>query len=1067
MGYIDQATKDRILSATSLLDVIGEDVELKKKGSNYKGCCPFHNDSNPSFYVSTVKEVWKCFSCGKGGHGAVSYLMEKEGMTYMEALRSLAKRAGIEVKERELSDEEKAECQTREEISAHINKCQEFFVEEFGKEENFELKMYAIKRWGEPFCREMGIGVCPARYKALQTYALQWQLNLETLVKAGMLSKDNEDEKKYHEPFYGRITIPIRDNMGNIVAYTARTIDPKEKNRKYTNNADTPVFKKGKILFGYNWAKQKASQQDKFYIVEGAPDAMRLFLLGVENGVATLGTKLTDDHLQLIKRIATRICFVPDSDPPKKNEEFGVGISTMMTNAIKAQEAGFVVFVREIPPSTNAKAELVKEDVDSFCKKQEDFEGLKEVDFPIWYAEKIFSRVDKESPESKVRAIKRVAAMLSTIKDQVRLEAMMPVMYKHERSKKAWAMALSEAREEDPRNVAKNERDTQHMIQENMHFFRKGNSYYSYNKDGDSVRWSNFALEPMYLIVDSTAPRRIYKLVNEDGWEGTIEMKIDELVSLAKFKQRVEGLGNFVWLASDKELTKLKLYLYANTMTANLIAKMGWQQAGFFAFGNGVLYNDEFYMPDDFGIINLGDLGNYYLPSSSKQNEIDESTYHFELSFVYERKQDVTLYQYFEKIVDVFGTNGMIAISFAVATFFRDIIFGVAHSFPILNLYGPKSTGKTELARALVSFFRTSYRAPNLANATASGLDDTVSNCVNAVVHIDEYQNEIDRLRIEFLKGLWDGTGRTRMSMDADKRQKTTPVTTGVILSGQQMPTADNALFSRVCFVDFCKSSFTTDEVRRYNDLKQVQDKGITYLTQAVLRHREHMEERYSTLFHEISDDVAREINNRGISINERVRKNWVTLLAAARCFSECMQLPFSQQALFVTVIERMIAQNKKVDGADEITRFWKIVGYLLADEKIFLDADIRIDLVDRLRRNDEQLWTHPHKVLKLNPDRVFELYINQVSKGTKEAALTATTLADYLQKTPQYLDRIKTRFDVFINKMPKIKQDTLPNGRLSTTKVTKSSNALIFDYDALVEKYDVDFEIDTYNDSE
>ena len=652
MGYIDQATKDRILSATSLLDVIGEDVELKKKGSNYKGCCPFHNDSNPSFYVSTVKEVWKCFSCGKGGHGAVSYLMEKEGMTYMEALRSLAKRAGIEVKERELSDEEKAECQTREEISAHINKCQEFFVEEFDKEENFELKMYAIKRWGEPFCREMGIGVCPARYKALQTYALQWQLNLETLVKAGMLSKDNEDEKKYHEPFYGRITIPIRDNMGNIVAYTARTIDPKEKKRKYTNNADTPVFKKGKVLFGYNWAKQKASQQDKFYIVEGAPDAMRLFLLGVENGVATLGTKLTDDHLQLIKRIATRICFVPDSDPPKKNEEFGVGISTMMTNAIKAQEAGFVVFVREIPPSTNAKGELAKEDVDSFCKKQEDFEGLKEVDFPIWYAEKIFSRVDKESPESKVRAIKRVAAMLSTIKDQVRLEAMMPVMYKHERSKKAWAMALSEAREEDPRNVAKNERDTQHMIQENMHFFRKGNSYYSYNKDGDSVRWSNFALEPMYLIVDSTAPRRIYKLVNEDGWEGTIEMKIDELVSLAKFKQRVEGLGNFVWLASDKELTKLKLYLYANTMTANLIAKMGWQQAGFFAFGNGVLYNDEFYMPDDFGIINLGDLGNYYLPSSSKQNEIDESTYHFELSFVYERKQDVTLYQYFEKIVD-------------------------------------------------------------------------------------------------------------------------------------------------------------------------------------------------------------------------------------------------------------------------------------------------------------------------------------------------------------------------------------------------------------------------------
>lgn len=141
MGYIDQTTKERILSATSLVDVIGEDVELKKKGSSYKGCCPFHADSHPSFSVSTVKNAWKCFSCGKGGSGAVSYLMEKNGLTYPEALKKLAKRAGIEVKERELTEEEKTEQRTREEISTHINKCQEFFVEEFDNDENFELKM--------------------------------------------------------------------------------------------------------------------------------------------------------------------------------------------------------------------------------------------------------------------------------------------------------------------------------------------------------------------------------------------------------------------------------------------------------------------------------------------------------------------------------------------------------------------------------------------------------------------------------------------------------------------------------------------------------------------------------------------------------------------------------------------------------------------------------------------------------------------------------------------------------------------------------------------------------------
>ena len=194
-------------------------------------------------------------------------------------------------------------------------------------------------------------------------------------------------------------------------------------------------------------------------------------------------------------------------------------------------------------------------------------------------------------------------------------------------------------------------------------------------------------------------------------------MKQEDLVSLSKFKQKVEGLGNYIWLATEKEMTRLKMYLYEQTETAVEITQLGWQRKGFYAFGNGV-FDTEWHPVDDYGIVRLGDKGNYYLPASSLIYRDDDKLFQFERRFVHLNYSGISMRDYFSKLVGVFGDNAKVGICFLLATLFRDVITGYTKSFPILNLFGPKGSGKSELGHSLMSLFIIDNTPPNIQNAT-------------------------------------------------------------------------------------------------------------------------------------------------------------------------------------------------------------------------------------------------------------------------------------------------------------------------------------------------------------
>ena len=331
-------------------------------------------------------------------------------------------------------------------------------------------------------------------------------------------------------------------------------------------------------------------------------------------------------------------------------------------------------------------------------------------------------------------------------------------------------------------------------------------------------------MRPLFHIRDVIMPKRIYMIRNEHGHEELIELKQEDLVSLQKFRLKVEGMGDYVWKATEKELIKLKGYLYSQTETASIITQMGWQRKGFYAFGNGV-YNEQRWTPvDEYGIVRLGEKGNFYLPAHSKIYRDDTKMYDFERRFVHLNLSAVSLKEFTDQFFTVFGDNARIGFAFMLASLFHDVVTTPTSTgwFPILNLFGPKGSGKTDMGKTLLKFFVLQEKAPNVRNSTVPALNDAVAAVSNALVLIDEYKNSLDISKIEFLKGLWDCTGRTRMNMDLDKRKETTAVDAGVILAGQEMATMDIALFSRLIFLQFPRSEFSAEEKENYKKLEKL-----------------------------------------------------------------------------------------------------------------------------------------------------------------------------------------------------------------------------------------------------
>lgn len=1052
-------------------------LEFRRRGSTMFASCPFHSEKTPSFSITPGRNLWYCHSCHRGGDG-IRFYMEREGMDFLQAVEAIAKANNlhIEYTREEQTDEQREAAKLKESVLAAVALVHKFFFDQLRVELSDEARAareYAYSRWPEDFCSTCGIGLAPKDSKPLIEYCKSKAITEDLLLQSGIYRKDEKSGRIY-TLFRNRLVIPIRDRFGRVIAFTARYLgDDKADNvGKYVNSSNSSVFTKGESVFGIDRASRC---RDALYynIVEGAPDVLRLQSIGLENTVATLGTAWSGAQFDILKKHIQSLCFIPDSDPPK-DEPFGPGFKAVMTNGAEAVRRGFDVTVRELP-FNEEKADddaiiLHKNDADEYILTPEIYAAIPEKPFILWIAEKKFS-VASSLAEQRV-IVAEVADLLRHIKDDAIADECIASLAKINGTVKSWKAAISRAKGEarqraaksDPKNDA--ERRKELLRQCNLNII--DNCFYTYD-EGEAVRLSNFFLESLYHIKDETNGTRLFRMVNKFNEAVEIEFRESELCSLTTFQQRVGSVGNYIWRAKIDKLNNVKEYLYRGTRSAERVRKMGWDAVnGFFAFGNGVFNGDRFLAVDDLGIVETAPNRSFYIPATSKMYENNPEIYQFERLFIHENRSGIKLYDFAVQLVRVFGDNAKIAFCYLLATLYRDVIFNRTRHFPILNLFGEKGTGKTTLATSLQSFFIHSVDPPNLGVTSVPAMNDRVSQAVNSLVVFDEYKNDLDVRKIAYLKGLWGGGGQTKKNQNTDGMAAQTIISTGVALCGQDKPTQDMALFTRVLFLAFSKTSFSKPERDAYEDLVAMCSLGNTHLTLEVLGHRQLFEKNFSNAYSLTKSELSKIVE--GEKIHDRIFGNWIIPLAAFRTLESVLSLPFSYNDLLTVAVAGMRLQNETAQESSEMGDFWEALQGFHTQGRAIDKAHFRIKWHRTFRSTtmkEDMIFAEPTPVLYLNSAAVAGLFNGRGAANATANRSNWSTMLSYLRSHPSFLGLKQDRFTILLaNGTPDYTFETVNGTQTKKMKVNRPK-AMCFNYAMLKAEFGLNLETEVISETE
>ena len=405
---ISQSTIYKVFEAARVEEVIGDFVQLKKSGSNFKGLSPFSDEKSPSFMVSPVKQIWKDFSSGKGGN-AVTFLMEHEHFTYPEAIKYLAKKYNIEVEETVQTDAQKKEQDVRESMYLVNEFANNYFKEvmhETDQGKSIGLSYFKERGFTDHTINKFDLGYALDEWDAFTNAALKKEYQLDFLEKTGLTIV--KDEKQF-DRFKGRVIFPIKSMSGRVLGFGGRILKNDKKAAKYLNSPESEIYHKSKVLYGIYTAKQSIAKEDNCYLVEGYTDVIQFYQTGIENVVASSGTALTSDQIRLINRLTNNITVLFDGD--------AAGIRASLRGIDLILEQGMNVKVCSFPEG---------EDPDSFAKKHT-LDDLKvyldsnSKDF-IQYKASMLVEESKNDPVKKAETIRDIIGSISKIPDHIKRE---------------------------------------------------------------------------------------------------------------------------------------------------------------------------------------------------------------------------------------------------------------------------------------------------------------------------------------------------------------------------------------------------------------------------------------------------------------------------------------------------------------------------------------------------------------------------------------------------------------------------------------------------------------------
>ncbi len=406
---IDRDTVDRIYAAANIVDIVGDYVTLQRKGVNYQACCPFHNEKTPSFVVSPTKGFYKCFGCGKGGN-AVTFIMEMDSISYPEALKIVAKRYNIEVKEEELSEEQQQRNDNRESMFALNSWTSDYFINYMQRSDegrSVGLSYFRQARgFSDSIIKHFGLGFCHTSGDTLATEALAAGYKRDFLIGTG-LCIERESDGSLRDRFRDRVIFPIHNISGRVVGFGGRTLRSDKKIAKYLNSPESDIYSKKRELYGLFFAKKAIQQDDYVIMVEGYTDVISMHQAGVENVVSSSGTSLTIEQVRLLGRFTKNITIIYDGD--------AAGIGAAMRGIDLVLSEGLNVRIVLLPPEHDPDSFARANSADSLREYIRD----NEEDF-LTFKTKLLLKSAGKDPVKRAGVISDIVATITLIPDQIK-----------------------------------------------------------------------------------------------------------------------------------------------------------------------------------------------------------------------------------------------------------------------------------------------------------------------------------------------------------------------------------------------------------------------------------------------------------------------------------------------------------------------------------------------------------------------------------------------------------------------------------------------------------------------
>ncbi len=519
----------------------------------------------------------------------------------------------------------------------------------------------------------------------------------------------------------------------------------------------------------------------------------------------------------------------------------------------------------------------------------------------------------------------------------------------------------------------------------------KDRAYEATDAKGQTKMISNFTMNVLFLLKSGSNPKRIIEFENKINQKFVAEFTMDEMVSVSNFRKNLIAHGSFIFKGEMYDLLNLQEMLFRDEQVAIELTSLGWQKSyGFFAFANGLTIGGKFYPVDEYGVVTYHNE-KYYLPAYSSLYAGSDEGYDNERKFKH-TLSDVTFEDWSSQFYKVYGNNGAIAMCFGVSSMFYDILKTKFKMFPILNNFGVKGSGKSTCSESLMALFGEPQNAMSLESesSTKKGMFRKFMQFRNALVWLDEYKNTLDKRIIGFLKGLFDGHGYEKAQTSQDNRTHSTSINSATILSGQDMPTGEAALLSRVIFLQFLKTQFTDAEKQNMDKLREFEKKGLTPITVQVLAYREMIESQidkeYNYWYLEFSNKFKLE------DIDTRLIKSSCMVISpiAVLVKNKIVKLPFDLEELFAKFVV-MMRYHKEISSKNSETNvFWDVVESLFNDKEISAERGDFKFVIDAI-------------AIKMNS--VYPKYAIKCRMMTGKNGIDKSTLINYLTNSAAFIE--------------------------------------------------------------